>query len=137
MFEAVDVTVSRLIRVRYGKIELPRGIQRGRWEEMDTAWVRSLATSVGLADAPPPKGRAAARSEGDKRHSRGRSKPLPARADSGADDDRASNTAAGPYGKAPARGRAKEREGAERKQSVYGGPRKPAAGGRGGRNRGR
>jgi 23S rRNA pseudouridine2605 synthase len=141
MFEAVDVTVSRLIRVRYGKIELPRGIQRGRWEEMDTAWVRSLAASVGLTDAPPPKGRAAARSEGGKRPSRGRSKPHAGAAPAADADGASSGAASGPYGKAPARGRAKgrvqDRDSADNKPSVYGRQRKPAPGGRGDRNRGR
>ena len=132
MFEAVDVTVSRLIRVRYGSIELPRGVQRGRWEEMDAAWVRSLAAAVGLDDAPPPKGRAAARSQGDKRRSQARSKPA-ARAGSPSGADTTSAGASGPYGKTPAKGRDRVND----SNSVYGRPRKPTPGGRGGRNRGR
>ncbi|MGZ3254709.1 MAG: 23S rRNA pseudouridine(2605) synthase RluB, partial [Burkholderiaceae bacterium] len=35
MFEAIGLTVSRLIRTRYGALTLPRGLKRGRWEEMD------------------------------------------------------------------------------------------------------
>ena len=31
MFEAVGLTVSRLIRTRYGVLTLPRGLKRGRW----------------------------------------------------------------------------------------------------------
>lgn len=48
MFEAVGLMVSRLIRTRHGPISLPRGLKRGRWEEMDEAQVRALLTSVGL-----------------------------------------------------------------------------------------
>lgn len=49
MFEAVGGTVSRLIRVRYGPIELPRGLQRGRWQEMDPQQLRQLGQTVKLA----------------------------------------------------------------------------------------
>ena len=31
MWEAVGLQVSRLIRVRYGNISLPKGMQRGSW----------------------------------------------------------------------------------------------------------
>lgn len=34
MFEAVGFTVSRLIRVRYGSVELPPRLKRGMWMEM-------------------------------------------------------------------------------------------------------
>ena len=49
MFEAVGLTVSRLIRVRYGGVHLPRTLLRGRWEELDTALVRRWAAELGLA----------------------------------------------------------------------------------------
>ncbi|BBO59706.1 pseudouridine synthase [Mycoavidus sp. B2-EB] len=48
MFEAVGCMVSRLIRTRHGPISLPRGLKRGRWEEMDEAQVRALFASVEL-----------------------------------------------------------------------------------------
>jgi 23S rRNA pseudouridine2605 synthase len=35
MFEAVGARVSRLIRVRYGPVELPRDLPAGRWREME------------------------------------------------------------------------------------------------------
>src|SRR5690606_26582568 len=48
MFEAVGLTVSRLIRTRYGSLTLPHGLKRGRWEEMDEHAVRSLLALSGL-----------------------------------------------------------------------------------------
>ena len=35
LFDAVGLTVNRLIRVRYGAIVLPRGLRRGVWMELD------------------------------------------------------------------------------------------------------
>jgi 23S rRNA pseudouridine2605 synthase len=59
MFEAIGLTVSRLIRTRYGAMTLPSSLKRGRWEEMEENTVRDLmaAYSVekkGGADAPAP-----------------------------------------------------------------------------------
>ena len=34
MFEAVGARVSRLIRVRFGPVELPRELEPGQWQEM-------------------------------------------------------------------------------------------------------
>jgi 23S rRNA pseudouridine2605 synthase len=34
MFEAVGARVSRLIRIRYGPIELPRDLAPGMWREL-------------------------------------------------------------------------------------------------------
>ena len=52
MFEAVGLTVSRLIRTRYGALTLPRGLKRGRWEEMDEHAVRDLMTASGMENKP-------------------------------------------------------------------------------------
>ncbi len=48
MFEAVGLTVSRLIRTRYGAMTLPASLKRGRWEELDEHAVRSLMAASGL-----------------------------------------------------------------------------------------
>ncbi|ABF08913.1 23S rRNA pseudouridine(2605) synthase RluB [Cupriavidus metallidurans] len=48
MFEAVGLTVSRLIRTRYGQFLLPRGLKRGRWQELDPTDVRGLMANIGL-----------------------------------------------------------------------------------------
>jgi len=42
LFEAVGARVSRLLRVRYGPIELPRDLQPGRWRELAPERVREL-----------------------------------------------------------------------------------------------
>jgi 23S rRNA pseudouridine2605 synthase len=56
MFEAVGLMVSRLIRTRHGPISLPRGLKRGRWEELEDNQVRSLMSSVGLKAPTEEKG---------------------------------------------------------------------------------
>ena len=48
MFEAVGVTVSRLMRVRYGPLTLPPGVHRGRFAELDETEVKALMAAVGL-----------------------------------------------------------------------------------------
>ncbi len=49
MFEAVGLTVSRLMRVRYGSVELPARLKRGMWMEMPEA------EACALAGLPPPQ----------------------------------------------------------------------------------
>jgi len=62
MFEAVGLTVSRLIRTRYGAMTLPSGLKRGRWEEFEENDVRALLTAFGVekrgapSDKPQGKG---------------------------------------------------------------------------------
>lgn len=48
MFEAVGLTVSRLIRTRYGAMTLPSGLKRGRWEELEENAVRSFMSAFGI-----------------------------------------------------------------------------------------
>lgn len=48
MFEAVGHAVSRLIRIRYGKMLLPRGLKRGECMELDGADTDQLIRSAGL-----------------------------------------------------------------------------------------
>ncbi len=47
MLEAVGHAVSRLIRIRYGAMVLPRGLKRGAWMELDEADIRSLVQAAG------------------------------------------------------------------------------------------
>lgn len=46
MFEAVGLTVSRLMRVRYGPVHLPPGLKRGMWRELDPAELSLLLKIV-------------------------------------------------------------------------------------------
>jgi 23S rRNA pseudouridine2605 synthase len=46
MFEAIGHAVSRLIRIRYGAVVLPRGLKRGAWVELDAADIASLTRAV-------------------------------------------------------------------------------------------
>jgi 23S rRNA pseudouridine2605 synthase len=54
LFEAVGMTVSRLIRVRYGAIVLPHGLKRGTWVELGESDVRAIRSLTGgdRQDAP-------------------------------------------------------------------------------------
>lgn len=48
MFEAVGHAVSRLIRIRYGAMVLPRGLKRGAWVELDLQDIDRLTAAAGL-----------------------------------------------------------------------------------------
>jgi 23S rRNA pseudouridine2605 synthase len=57
MFEAVGLTVSRLIRTRYGALTLPSSLKRGRWEELDEHAVRDLMALSGLEKSGGQQGK--------------------------------------------------------------------------------
>ncbi|EFL92264.1 23S rRNA pseudouridylate synthase [Candidatus Regiella insecticola LSR1] len=48
LWEAVDVKVNRLIRIRYGDINLPKGLPRGGWTELDLKAINYLRELVSL-----------------------------------------------------------------------------------------
>lgn len=48
IFESVGLTVSRLIRTRFGEVVLPNNLRRGRWEELNSDLVNGLLVQVGL-----------------------------------------------------------------------------------------
>ncbi len=63
MMEAVGLTVSRLVRIRFGPVALPRDLPRGRWVELGEAEVATLLQASrngpsGLRPAEPPAGTA-------------------------------------------------------------------------------
>lgn len=65
MFEAIGLTVSRLMRVRYGKVELPSRLKRGMYEEMPPDQVALLTgVSVEKRQQSPEEKRRAALSRG-------------------------------------------------------------------------
>jgi 23S rRNA pseudouridine2605 synthase len=47
MFESVGLTVSRLMRVRYGPVELPSKLKRGMWMDMPQEQVRAISGDTG------------------------------------------------------------------------------------------
>ena len=47
LFEALGHAVSRLIRIRYGAMMLPRGLKRGAWMELDERDIRALMQAAG------------------------------------------------------------------------------------------
>ncbi|MES2941867.1 MAG: pseudouridine synthase, partial [Pseudomonadota bacterium] len=129
MFEAVGHAVSRLIRIRYGAMVLPRGLKRGAFVELDEHEIDSLTSALGRAESrnlgqsaengagAPRPGRGAAASDRPRRggraggagaDSRNRSSRLPA-----ADNDESGSQVAGfqaPDSRPP-------RNGADRRQA--------------------
>jgi len=73
MLEAVGHAVSRLIRIRYGAMVLPRGLKRGAWMELDEADIRALTRAATLCAIPAGNERPPV---GEKRPVRGPGKPL-------------------------------------------------------------
>lgn len=53
MWEALGLMVSRLKRIRYGNVELPRGLLKGRSEALDPEQIKVLRKLAGAADAEP------------------------------------------------------------------------------------
>jgi len=55
MFESMGLTVSRLIRVRFGILTLPPRVKRGRWLELETEQVATVLkwASIVLPSAAP------------------------------------------------------------------------------------
>lgn len=59
MWEAIGYEVSRLIRVAYGPIQLPRHLRRGRYEDLAPTQIAALYAAVGqrMPDLPERKTR--------------------------------------------------------------------------------
>ncbi|MBT0570640.1 pseudouridine synthase [Curvibacter sp. CHRR-16] len=57
MMESVGHAVSRLIRIRYGAMLLPKGLRRGMWIELGESEIRALVQASGtkLTQVPPPQ----------------------------------------------------------------------------------
>lgn len=71
MFDAIGYKVSRLMRVRFGTLTLPRGLKRGEYIELGPSEVRELSAELGLA-APAAE---AARERRPAHHRRPGSRP--------------------------------------------------------------
>jgi 23S rRNA pseudouridine2605 synthase len=59
MFESVGHAVSRLIRIRYGAVVLPRGLKRGAFVELDQQDILALSGAVSRSESRPSESRQA------------------------------------------------------------------------------
>jgi len=75
LWESQDLEVSRLIRVRYGDVQLPRSLYRGTWSEMEDAEVNVLAAIMELKPKVPPRKKIAPRNPRQIRMSTRRKRP--------------------------------------------------------------
>ncbi len=48
IFDAVGLQTNRLIRIRYGAIQLPRSLPRGRYSELAPEWVQAWLHDLGI-----------------------------------------------------------------------------------------
>ncbi len=74
LFEALGLTVSRLMRVRFGPVGLPPRLTRGRFVELPPAEVRQLLVAVGLNAGPVPLQTNRGGAETQRKRQRGRPK---------------------------------------------------------------
>lgn len=54
LWESQGVTVSRLLRIRYGPIMLPKGLHMGKFVDLSKENEDALLNAVGLYEPPPP-----------------------------------------------------------------------------------
>ncbi|MFN6996782.1 MAG: pseudouridine synthase [Aquincola tertiaricarbonis] len=64
LFDAVGLTVSRLIRIRYGSVVLPRGLKRGVWVDLEEPDVKMLRRLIGQVPRGPKEAREQREGEG-------------------------------------------------------------------------
>ena len=126
MFEAVGLTVSRLIRTRYGAMTLPTGLKRGRWEELEENDVRNFMSAFGIEKKSGPSEKAQAKgAKAAKAREQGQRDVNRDRADGNRIDRADANRNVDPFGPPVAR------VGAQRGQGILNGPLpgvKPAGG---------
>jgi 23S rRNA pseudouridine2605 synthase len=61
LWEAAGLQVSRLMRVRYGPVELPRALRAGRWQAVEGEALAALYAAAGVTPADAEPARPAAR----------------------------------------------------------------------------
>ena len=71
LFDAVGKAVSRLIRIRYGSVVLPRGLRRGVWVDLGAEDIQALRAATGMPDRERD-GRSGEGRSGDTRAGEGR-----------------------------------------------------------------
>jgi 23S rRNA pseudouridine2605 synthase len=70
MFDTVGLTVSRLVRIRFGPVALPRDLPRGRWVELSSADVSTLLQLARRAGQPDASGTPAVDDDEDRLQAR-------------------------------------------------------------------
>ncbi|GAB3389309.1 23S rRNA pseudouridine(2605) synthase RluB [Massilia agri] len=132
MFEAVGLTVSRLIRTRYGAMTLPTGLKRGRWEELQDNDVRALMAAFGVEKkgGAPEFGKGEGKGKGGGKGGKGQG-PQPNRADGNRIDRADANRNVDPFGPPVVR------VGTNRPQGLPGMPAGRPQGVQGGKGKGR
>lgn len=88
LFDAVGLAVSRLIRIRYGTVVLPRGLKRGVWVDLDEADVRAIRRLAG-GEVEPRQSRGNDRDDRGGRNKRPNERPNERRGDRNDRGDRA------------------------------------------------
>lgn len=68
LFDAVGLTVSRLIRIRYGTIVLPRGLKRGSWVDLEAGDVKNIRRLAGGAARVDDGGRPGSQGQNQNRN---------------------------------------------------------------------
>jgi 23S rRNA pseudouridine2605 synthase len=81
LFEAVGHAVSRLIRIRYGAMVLPRGLKRGAFIELDERDINALGAAIGAPGLGRPQVREQGRDEGGRGGGRNKRRGGPPRGD--------------------------------------------------------
>lgn len=79
MFEVVGHAVSRLIRIRYGSMVLPRGLKRGAWMELDASDIDLLtrASRSSVENSGIPSGGSRSLARGSAGETRGTKRDMP------------------------------------------------------------
>lgn len=130
MMESVGHAVSRLIRIRYGAMVLPRGLKRGAWLELDDSDIRALVQAAGAGRADSVEGRAeagpAAGGRGGNGNARNRGRGGPRAGDGPRRDMSQGGGGAGPRGQKPRRDGGGQGQGA-RGNNAAGGDRQRGA----------
>ncbi|WP_280155627.1 pseudouridine synthase [Piscinibacter sp. XHJ-5] len=75
LFDAVGLTVSRLIRIRYGTVVLPRGLKRGVWVDLGDEDVRAIRRLAGGGEGQPREERGGRGGRNKKRNRNDRGEP--------------------------------------------------------------
>ncbi|WHZ11594.1 MAG: LSU rRNA pseudouridine(2605) synthase [Burkholderiaceae bacterium] len=96
LIEAGGHAVSRLIRIRYGAMVLPRGLKRGIWMELDERDIRALMQAAGALDGAA-RGRAGDAAPGG-RTGRGRRRGRAANGSANRGTDSRQGAASAPVG---------------------------------------